>query len=403
LAHEVQEPIGLRLQWSVYLSGGFASSISGQMHVILPLWLVMLHPSPLVWGIALASRTFLPFLFAIPFGALMDKVGARRVILCSSFVLVGSVALFPTGTLIPWLIVINMIAGLAATLSWIGAQTLVGQRMQGDPTYTGRLSLVTRIGELIGPPVAGYLWDVLGPYAAFGFITLWAVGGVVGALMLPKTDDERTGAMPSVVASDLVPRLSHYMGAFYMMAIPAVLLVVMVSILRQAGQGMQSTFYIVYLIQEGYSGTAIGTLLAIFPLVGALVTPTVGPLAKRVNNAWLAIAMVGGSIVMVAATPLLGSYTILMAAIAFRGSMVGLMQPLMISMIAQAAAAGDQGKGVGLRATANRLAVTFTPIIMGGVIEFVGLENGFYVVGSVLLILLMGVAIYVKSAPGFRT
>jgi predicted MFS family arabinose efflux permease len=176
-----------------------------------------------------------------------------------------------------------------------------------------------------------------------------------------------------------------------------------VSILRQAGQGMQSTFYIVYLIQEGYSGTAIGTLLAIFPLVGALVTPTVGPLAKRVNNAWLAIAMVGGSIVMVAATPLLGSYTILMAAIAFRGSMVGLMQPLMISMIAQAAAAGDQGKGVGLRATANRLAVTFTPIIMGGVIEFVGLENGFYVVGSVLLILLMGVAIYVKSAPGFRT
>jgi hypothetical protein len=74
----------------------------------------------------------------------------------------------------------------------------------------------------------------------------------------------------------------------------------------------------------------------------------------------------------------------------------------MLTIISQAAGAGDQGKGVALRATANRFAMTVIPVVMGGVVEVVGIENAFLVVGTVLLTLLLGLAFHVKRTPAFN-
>jgi cell division protein FtsL len=74
----------------------------------------------------------------------------------------------------------------------------------------------------------------------------------------------------------------------------------------------------------------------------------------------------------------------------------------MLTIISQAAGARDQGKGVALRATANRFAMTVIPVVMGGVVELVGIEKAFLVIGIVLLVLLLGLAIYVKLTPAFN-
>jgi hypothetical protein len=58
---------------------------------------------------------------------------------------------------------------------------------------------------------------------------------------------------------------------------------------------------------------------------------------------------------------------------------------------------------VGLRASANRLAMTIMPIIMGVTVEFWGLENAFMMVGSVLLVLLLIVAIKVSRLTHFSS
>lgn len=144
--------------------------------------------------------------------------------------------------------------------------------------------------------------------------------------------------------------------------------------------------------------TAIGTLLSAFLLVGAFGALTTGPLIRIFNRFWLLMATVGLSIVFIAITPLLGTFFLLMVAIVARGAVLGTVQPLMLTIIAQAAGAGDQGKAVGLRATANRLAMTVIPVVMGAVVEVVGIENAFLVIGAVLLALLLGLAVYVKRA-----
>ena len=67
----------------------------------------------------------------------------------------------------------------------------------------------------------------------------------------------------------------------------------------------------------------------------------------------------------------------------------------MFSMQSRAVSREMQGAVVGLRVTNNRLSTILTPMAMGVVVEYVGIESSFVVVGSVLLLacILLGIAV----------
>ena len=114
---------------------------------------------------------------------------------------------------------------------------------------------------------------------------------------------------------------------------------------------------------------------------GALLT---GRLARVFRPIRLLLVTVIAGIVLIAITPFLGTLLLLFIAAALRGGTMGMSQPLMISSLARFAGAESQGKGVRLRATANRLMNTLFPVVMGAVVESAGLENGFYIMGTVI-------------------
>ena len=57
----------------------------------------------------------------------------------------------------------------------------------------------------------------------------------------------------------------------------------------------------------------------------------------------------------------------------------------MISIMAGAAPPEVQGQTVGLRTTANRAASTVVPVAMGGMVEVIGIEYSFYVMGVLMI------------------
>jgi MFS family permease len=233
-------------------------------------------------------------------------------------------------------------------------------------------------------------------------MTLWTSGVLVAVAILPKSDDEWRRGSERVRIGEFLPRVQNYRDSLVLLSIPSILLVVMISVLRQSGQGIQSSFYVVYLESISLTGTLIGSLLSAFLLVSAFGALTTGPLMRIFNRFWLLIATVALSIIFIAITPLLGTFFLLLVVIIARGAVLGTVQPLMLTIISQAAGARDQGKGVALRATANRFAMTVIPVVMGGVVELVGIEKAFLVIGIVLLVLLLGLAIYVKLTPAFN-
>ena len=78
--------IPLRIQAAVYGSALFSNTMPNMVWVALPLWVLTLDVSPFLIGVALGSRHVGPVLFAIHGGALMDRLGTRRVMLVFAFI-----------------------------------------------------------------------------------------------------------------------------------------------------------------------------------------------------------------------------------------------------------------------------------------------------------------------------
>lgn len=84
------DKISWRIQGAVYASGLFNHSMHQIVTVLMPLWAVTLDPRPFMIGLVIGSRFLLPILFSIHGGAMMDRLGTRRVMLGAG--IIGAVA-----------------------------------------------------------------------------------------------------------------------------------------------------------------------------------------------------------------------------------------------------------------------------------------------------------------------
>jgi len=383
--------IPLYQQLPVYLAGIFSNGGGHVYSVIIPIWMLQIDPSPIMVGLALGSRQVLPVLFSIHGGALMDRIGIRRVMI--GFAAVGAVSpfLFPLFPFFAAVVFLQMLTGIAMAMGWIGTQAQIGAHMRGDPQYAARVTFFSRVGALAGPPAAGAAWDLGGPWGGFAFLGLWGLGLLASCVCMPvpQAFHDRGGEEkgPALTVRDVLPRMSDYAAAFRLMALPAIAFVVATTILRHTSNGIQMSFYVVYLESIGFSGTVIGLLVAASSILGGVGALSAGWLARTFSSYWVLVSCICFSIMMVAITPLLGSVLLLLSASGLRGGAMGTTQPLLISLLAQSAG-NAQGKGVGLRTSANRLSVLLTPVLMGAVAEVIGLKAAFYVMGGILLTLL---------------
>ena len=401
-----EEQVPWRLQCAVYGIGLFSTSMFYMAAVVVPLWVVLMESSPLLVGMVLGARHVLPLFLSIHGGSLMDRLGGRRVLIF--FALLGIVIplLYPA---LPWIwavLALQMVAGLSDSMGWLGAQTLIGQHMRGSTIYTGRLSFSVRFGHFVAPPAIGAVWDAFGPSWAFTGLSVWGLGMLCCALMLPaqptvdRVDSgDATARRPRVTLRELLPRPADYFDAFRLLAMPTIALVVMVSMLHHVGASMQSSFFVVYLGSIGYSGTEIGLLLSAYSVAAALGALIASRMVRAIKPYWLMMGAVLAGVLSLAITPLLGGMVLLMMAAGLRGVSNGVSQPLLISTVLRAAGPGIQGRAVGMRGTANRVASIAVPVVMGGLAELVGIEASFYLVGLIVCVLMGALVMHVIRSP----
>jgi len=397
------ERIDWRIQGAVYACGALNHSMGMMVAVVMPLWLLQLNVPPLMIGIALGARHFLPLFLSIHGGAMMDRFGTRRIMLWFGLISATVPILFPA---MPWVwavIVLQMIVGMADTMGWSGAQAMIGQIMRGSEVYAGRLAFTLRIGHFAGPLIIGLAWDKMGPWGAFATLSLWGGGAFLAALCLPHFPKTLRIEERAATARDLVPRWADYLDAFRLLAIPAILFVMMVSFVRHSSTSMQNSFYVVYLEGVGITATEIGLLFAASATIGAIGALITGRLTSYIQPAFFLVLSVLGTIVFMGITPLLGGYALLMLVIAIRGSCLGFSQVLMISILGRALNPNTQGKGVGLRTTTNRVMNTALPPVVGAIVEFAGLENAFYIVGSIGAVMMVLLFVNAWRHKAFQT
>jgi MFS family permease len=199
--------------WRLWSSAGLSSLADGVFKVALPLVAVRLTRSPtLIAGLAFAFT--LPWLFfALPAGALADRLDRRRIMLAANTVraaLLGAVlftVILRVDTL--WsLYLVAVCAGIAETMYDTSAQSIVPQVVRRDQLSraNGRLYAVElAANEFVGPPIAGVL-VAAGAAVAFGVpAALWFVA--VLALMLVPGRFRVAREEPATIRGDIVEGL----------------------------------------------------------------------------------------------------------------------------------------------------------------------------------------------------
>lgn len=443
----MNETYSTRLQASVYGTAFFNGTVQSMASTIIALLIVALVDKNLGFlvGMLISARQFLTVTMSVYAGSLMDNFGTKRVII--AFGGAGVVFSLAYPSLAPLfglefgasinnpglmfilaIMFVQMFSGYAEATSWIGSQTLVGQIMKGNPVYTGRMTFVARIGGFLGPPAIGYAWDFWGAWGGFGFLSAWIAGGMIAATFLPDTRKSTSESRDAAKAAEdakhaetntTPKKQSSYGETFRLLLIPTVMMVVLVTVMRQTGSGVQSSFYVVWLSEHiGIQGSTIGWLVGAANAASAAAALSTGPLMKRYAAHWLLILMIGTSIIAIAITPLLGReystvlFITLLGAICVRGYAQGLNLPLMMSILSQNVAPHLQGRVTGLRISFNRFGGLLVPPGMGALADYMsrsssvsaadGLASAFYIVGIAGVVALAVLSVWVALSPSFK-
>ncbi len=184
-------PLGISY-WKLWTSSGLSNLADGIVKVALPLVAVQLTRSPALIG-GLAFALTIPWLlFALPAGALADRLDRRRAMLGANVVraaLLGGLALavvLDIGSI--WVLyAVAFSIGVAETIYDTSAQSILPQVVPREQLSraNGRLyAAELTANEFVGPPLAGFLVAAGAAVAFAAPGALWAVA--IAALLLVR-------------------------------------------------------------------------------------------------------------------------------------------------------------------------------------------------------------------------
>ena len=391
-------PAGARLRplqrTLVYASAFFGITTESLIGMLLPLWALDRGLPPAQLGIAVALASLTPLLLAVPAGALCDRYGDRRIMLWAGLGAGATAALYPLAGGFVTACGLQLLGGLARSMSWLSAQSYAIRVTPPEQrnTFMGRFSFAGSVGMLLAPLAAGALvsWQGLG--AGFLLMAVW--GGLLAAVALPLPDirdHERTGTLRQVT------------GGAYREALPLLLqaplmIVMLLTLLRLSSAAVNASFYPVHLDQAGFSPVSIGLMFAC--INGAI---SLGSLlaAKAIRHSSMTRVLVGSialSVVAISAVPFVTSAWAVGLLSALHGLGLGLSLPTLLSAIGRQTAFNQRGLVIGLRTLFNRLGYFAVPVLLGGLVHGFGLRGAFVTTGALMLLSLAATYAYLRRS-----
>jgi MFS family permease len=283
-------PLGASF-WKLWSASALSNMADGLVKIALPLVAVTLTDSPgLVAGVTLAVT--LPWLlFALPVGALADRVDRRVAMVRADLVRAAAVAVLAvtagfgleSSVAAIWaLYAVAVLLGTAETVYDTCAQSMLPQVVARDrlPRANGRLiAAELTANEFVGPPLGGLLVaaGVVAAFAAPAALWVAAVGALLllrGSFAVPRTEKPTT--LRADVAEGLrylwhhrlLRTLAAMTGLFNFATNATFAVFVLYAVGPDSAMGLTEAAYGV-LFATLAAGSLIGALLA-DPIIGRL-------------------------------------------------------------------------------------------------------------------------------------
>jgi MFS family permease len=361
----------------------------GMVFPLVPLEAQELGASPAMIGLIVGAFSLLSLFLAVPIGGITDRFGVKRILLLGVLCNVSSALLLLHASVF-FLMTSQILGGLGFQLHIVSSQSFVASidsPLRRERTF-GYLTFSAALGQSLGPVLGGIIATRFGYHEAFLAALLLSVAGLI---VLGVRESRRVS---HVGRYSLVGDLRHAAKAFSdsrMLAVLAFTFGVIFTV------SLRTSFLPVLLMKRGLEEAEVGLLIAIFAASMTLIRPFVGRIfqvfSRRNMMAFSVLAVVFG----VGLIPGLSSFFTTALALCLFGLGFGLTQPLSMVMVADLSDPEHPGLSMGIRFTVISLANLLGPVLLGFLVEGVGLDGPFY--ASAFLVLAIG-AYILKWKPG---
>ena len=352
--------------------------------VIVPLYALGIGAGPAEVGIIMAMRSLLPFLLAIPGGAMVDRYGVRFVVTRLAFACAVLSLVYPFTTSVFHLVLLQLVFGACQSFCWIGVQTGIGKTYRGDPVVTSHLGFWSMGGTFFGPFIIGFIWDHFGTDSSFVAAAVWC--GLLSVLAL-QLSQEVSGAERATSKRQAMK--GDYSQAFGLLRDPVVFYIIACSSVRLGAVSLQTSFLPVYLAELEFSASQIGVLIGVSAISSAFSAFLHAVFAKWWSSEKILGVFIVLALLAVSAMSLTGSYAILAILNITMGLAIGVTQPAMFSVLGAKISKDIQGLIVGLRTSSNRGATFLIPLFAGLTAGAISTQWTFLIVGMTLMVMML--------------
>lgn len=343
----------------------------GMIFPLVPLLARDLNASPAMIGIVVGAFGLFSFFLSAPIGGIIDRVGTKRIIIIGVLCNIASSLLLLRATHILILIVSQVLGGLGFQLNMVAGQAFIAclsspiERENGF----GYLTFSGSIGQSLGPFLGGMIASQFGYHAAFSAVLFTSAFGL---LILGFREPIR---LRTTYGHSFMPELRYAVSILFdsrMLVVLAFTFVVIFAV------SLRTSFLPVLLLNRGSSKALVGLLISLFALTSTLIRPFVGRLLQLVSRRNILAFCILTVAVGVGLIPLFSSaFTVALTLCVF-GFGFGLAQPLSMLMVADLAVPEHSGLSMGIRFTVITFASSLGPVLLGILVEHLGLNAAFY-------------------------
>ncbi|MEK0156495.1 MFS transporter [Arthrobacter oryzae] len=339
-------------------------------------------------GVVAASYAVFPLLLAVPTGALVDRLGERRLMVIGSAVVLGcSLFLLFWGTSVASLVIGTALLGAGQLACVVGQQAVVANNAvaSGLDSAFGYLTFAASLGQALGPLAISVVGGASIRPDTQAIFLLSACMSLVLFLTTFVISAKTTRRKPAVTAVDgtkgSVASLLRTPGLVRALATSATVLAVV-------------DLTVVYLpalgTERGLSAATVGLMLAVragFSMVSRL---GLGRMSRTFGRGRLMVSSLALSMVALAIAAIPMPVWLLFVVMAGLGLGLGIGQPLTMSWLSAQAPDGQRGKALALRLAGNRVGQVVLPSAIGVVAAGLGAAGVFLAsavaVGGTLLL-----------------
>ncbi len=317
-------------------------------------------------GIAAAAFAVLSVLAAMPLGRFTDRTGRTLTLLVIGTVLCA--ASITWLALAPDLVAVaasSTALGFAHVLLMVGAQGHVAKIAADDELDAGFgwTTASVSAGQLLGPLLAGFTLgsasvDVPGSARAAGLAAAVAAAAIPLAAWLALTARSRRRA------TSPAPRPSERIGSVELIRRPGVASALLTSLALLTAVDILTAYLPLVAHDRGIDATTVGLLLGLRAAASLASRVGIGRLAARWGHDLLVTASTIGSGVALAVIALpVSSMAVLAPTAVIGGFLLGIGQPLTMTLVVRSVPATARGAALALRLVSNRVGQVVLPTL----------------------------------------